>query len=132
MAAPAKCIEPGCTKFRVKNKRCVKHNKEFLAREAEAAIESGAAPGGAIASEESPAATEPSTGEAKSLLALVKGKQADRPGFFLDFTSHEDLLERVLAASEDLNGEILVLLSALLDGKLQSEEDVFGVLYERG
>ena len=40
------------------------------------------------------------------------------PGFFLDFTGHELLLDQVQALSDDINSDMIALLSELLDGQL--------------
>jgi|GEM_PF-3681716 len=54
------------------------------------------------------------------VLSLVKGapEMSGRPGIFLDFTGHEDVLERLHEVSEDVNHDVVCILSAVLDGKM--------------
>jgi len=49
-------------------------------------------------------------------MSLVAG--AGRPGIFVDFTGHEDVLRRLHEVSEDVNYDVVCILSAVLDGKM--------------
>lgn len=45
-----------------------------------------------------------------------------RPGFFLDFTGHEELWRELNRICEDMNADVLCLLEALTTHKLIAKE----------
>lgn len=121
--ANATCIEPGCKKFRVKNKRCTRHNKEHQERVSQMGGGSAGLSSSVAAAEPAGALTLPSTG--KSLLSSLGSSPAARDGalLVLDFSGQEDLLIRAQSASDDLQRDIFALLRALLDGKLLTADE---------
>ena len=59
----------------------------------------------------------------RSLLFLL-GQPSNRPGFFIDFTGHEELLVQVEALTDDISHDVISLLRGLLDGELCRREDL--------
>lgn len=70
------------------------------------------------AKEKAPAVKpKPRTKAKPGALSLVQGAP-ERPGLFIDFTGHEDVLERLRGVSDDVNHDVVCILSAVLDGKM--------------
>jgi len=77
---------------------------------------------------ESGSITEYPLPDVRSLLHFIQPSQdaptpPQPPGFFVDFTGHEQLLAEVQALSDDLNSDMIALLSAVLDGELYRRKE---------
>lgn len=108
-AMGVRCNEDGCGKFAVKGGKCTAHWRESQ----------GLPPDGRKAKKQAPAEAAPG-GAKPGVLSLVSQPTTvpARPGFFLDFTGHEDVLQRLQAVSEDLNHDVICVLSAVVNEEL--------------
>lgn len=59
----------------------------------------------------------------RSLLFFLE-QPSNRPGFFIDFTGHEELLTQVEALTDDINHDVISLLRGLLAGEICRREDL--------